>query len=231
MKARRLASSFVHRAVLPLTPAHRRLTVLAWSNRKFEETEPELIMLDRLVPPGCRTAVDAGANIGLYTLRLAGLCRSVHAFEINAAITDHVHNARLPNVRLVHMGLSNADDRATLYVPILNGKLALHGWASLNPGNCPDTSVHTEISCRVRTLDSYAIEDVDFIKIDVEGHELQLLQGARATLERWRPRILVEVRNLPSVTAFFSDLGYRHKRPEDFGVSGSPPWMHVFDAR
>jgi len=120
--------------VLPLTPARRRLQLLAWSNRSLEAGEPELAGLDRLVPQGCRTAIDAGANTGLYTLRLAKLCRTVYAFEINPGVTVHLQRARLPNVNLIHEGLSSIEGPAVLYVPLLHGRMPLEGWASLTPG-------------------------------------------------------------------------------------------------
>jgi len=229
MEIQRLASSFVRRAVLPLTPARKRLELLAWSNRAFEGVEPELAMLERLVPIGCRTAIDAGANVGLYTIRLAKLCRAVYAFEINPAVTGHLERAKLPNVRVMHVGLSSVERPVTLYIPLLHGKMPLEGWASLNPGNCPDTTVHREIGGYVRTLDSCAITDIDFMKIDVEGHEIELLKGARATLLRCRPRILAEAKDLQPVADYLAPLGYRPRRADDFGVSGSLPWMHVFD--
>jgi FkbM family methyltransferase len=229
MQMTRVASSLVRRAVLPLTPAHRRLALLAWSNRRFEGGEPELAALDRLVPPGCRTAVDAGANFGLYTIRLSGLCRAVEAFEINPDVTVLLRRASLPNVTLWPTGLSSADRVVTLHVPVLPSGLVLDGWASLEPGNCPDARDHVRLEGRVRTLDSFAFRDVDFMKIDVEGHELELLKGAAETLDRCRPRILMEAKNLRPVADLLGHLGYRALRAEQYGVRGSPPWMHVFE--
>ncbi len=231
VNAKRFVSSLVRRAVTPLVPPRKRLAVLSWSFRRLEGHDPELEHLDRIVPPGCRTAVDAGANMGMYSLRLAGLARSVYSFEINPRVTDHLEHAGLPNVRLVHTGLSDSARRVTLYIPILDGWLPLHGWASLSRGNCPDTDEETEVPGEVRTLDSFGLTDVDFMKIDVEGHELQVLHGARDTLAQCRPRILAEVRRMPPVASFLSQFGYRATRAEEFGVEGSAPWMHVFDAR
>lgn len=231
MNAQRIASALIRRAVLPLTPARRRLQLLAWSNRSLEAGEPELAGLDRLVPQGCRTAIDAGANTGLYTLRLAKLCRTVYAFEINPGVTVHLQRARLPNVNLIHEGLSSIEGPAVLYVPLLHGRMPLEGWASLTPGNCPDTDTHTQIMGHVRTLDSYGLVDVDFMKIDVEGHEIELLKGARETLARNRPRILAEAKDLQPVAELLAPLGYRPMRADEFGVPESPPWMHVFETR
>jgi FkbM family methyltransferase len=230
MKVQRLASAFMRRVAVPLTPPHKRLSVLAWTDRNINRIEePELRQLHCIVPAGCRTAVDAGANQGLYSHRLASLSRTVFAFEINPQVTGNLQRARLANLNLVHMGLSNCSREVILYIPLLNGTLPLVGWASLQPGNCPGVDVHQEVPARVCPLDDYALPEVDFLKIDVEGHELQVLQGAKETIARYRPRILAEVRDLPGVAAFLSQFGYRSRRPEAFGVRGSPEWMHVFD--
>ena len=214
-----------------MAPEHRRLRLLAWSNLNLEGGEPELRALERIVPPGCRTAIDAGANLGFYTLRLSGLAQNVHAFEINPGVTRDLVAAQLSNVRLVSYGLSDGERPVTLYVPLLGGRMPLYGWASLSRGNCPDTDVEMEIQGHVRPLDAFGLDDVDFIKIDVEGHELQVLQGARQTLEKCRPRILVEVRDLAAVSGYLGQLGYRGVGARDFGIRGAAPWMHVFDAR
>jgi hypothetical protein len=61
---------------------------------------------------------------------------------------------------------------------------------------------------RTATLDSYALRDVSLVKVDVEGHERQVLAGARETLTRWRPLVVVEdwERELGPLMAAF---GYR----------------------
>lgn len=72
----------------------------------------------------------------------------------------------------------------------------------------------------LRRLDSYAFEKVSVMKVDVEGSELKLLEGARATLERHRPSIFIEIKgasdppgsetrkNYEAVTGLLANLGY-----------------------
>jgi hypothetical protein len=65
-----------------------------------------------------------------------------------------------------------------------------------------------------RQLDEYALEDVGFIKVDVEGHEMAVLIGAVQTIKRSRPNIMVEVEerhypgSLSAVRNYFSNLHY-----------------------
>jgi len=60
------------------------------------------------------------------------------------------------------------------------------------------------------TLDSLALRNVTFIKIDVEGHELEVLRGATETLRANRPVMMIEIRdhNLTPVRELLDGLGY-----------------------
>src|SRR5205814_1242528 len=69
------------------------------------------------------------------------------------------------------------------------------GWVNMEtaPGSSGSTHVVSgRGETEMRTLDSFELNFVDFIKIDCEGYEPQVLQGAKATLERCRPCVIVE---------------------------------------
>ena len=75
-----------------------------------------------------------------------------------------------------------------------------------------------------RTLDSFELPEVDFLKIDVEGHEVQVLAGARDTLRRCRPIVLIEARpeNLATVEQILGGCGLRPVAGKDAGVQLTP---------
>jgi len=133
------------------------------------------------------TVIDVGASIGDHTITYAqwvGVDGMVAAFEVNPrAYACLQHNTKdLPQVLPFKVGLSDNYGVATL--------IELD-----NSGAC---YVKTELSSKgfgvsVDTLDSYEFKDVNFIKIDVEGYEVKVLQGARKTIEESRPVMLVEV--------------------------------------
>lgn len=138
-------------------------------------------MLSALVPPGS-VAVDAGANRGLYTYWIARRSSAVHSFEPITACADYMRRARLPRVHVHAAALSAADGVASLWVPELEGE------ASLSPrvGGEP-------IEVQAIALDSLRLDNVGFVKIDVEGHELEVLEGAARTIRDQRPLLFIEI--------------------------------------
>ena len=71
-----------------------------------------------------------------------------------------------------------------------------------------------DVIVETKTIDSYNFHNVDFIKMDVEGHELEALTGAENTIRKYMPSIYIEISNKDAYI-FLTELGYRQK--EDFG--------------
>jgi FkbM family methyltransferase len=173
--------------------------LVAWQYRFFE---PELRHLRHLVPP-YRTALDVGAWWGPWTWWLARRARLVHAFEPNVDVAAALTRVVLPNVRVHAQALSDTIGEAELSIPY--GGRGTEGRASLLPRQGRPVTVPTV------SLDSLDIPDIGFVKIDVEGHELAVLEGAARTLGRDRPNVLLEVeqqfhREGPSLQSVFEVL-------------------------
>jgi FkbM family methyltransferase len=192
------------------------------------EREPELTYL-REICPRRGAAIDVGANIGFYTFRMSRCFAHVYAFEPNAFVSSPIRAARLANVSLFDLGLSNLEETAELHIPVV-GKVVLSGWASLKPGNCPDAERHLVRRVDLTTLDRFDLADVALIKIDVEGHEFEVLQGARATIEKSHPLLIVEIKasRFALVNALLSGYGYSRIPLPD--IVGKAPGAdnHVF---
>jgi FkbM family methyltransferase len=117
------------------------------------------------------------------------------------------------NVRVHEVALSDHEGQAALFIPTGEAGL-VHGLASIEPQ--PDLLAKPGIATSVPTarLDDVIQEDVAFVKIDVEGHELSVLNGATELLERSQPVFLVEAedrhraRATQSVFEFFRDRSY-----------------------
>jgi FkbM family methyltransferase len=131
-----------------------------------------------------RVAVDVGAHVGLFSHWLAQDFAQVQAFEPHPA-----HRA---------CWLRNVEAGNAALHPFALGARA--GVAALvtGPSSSGDTRITrpAEPACvddiDVRTLDSFNFDVVDFLKIDCEGYELEVLRGAVETLRRCRPTVMVE---------------------------------------
>lgn len=152
--------------------------------------EPELALLDRLTPGRDGTAVDVGANRGIYSYALSKLYSRVLAFEPNPELASFARGKLPSNVELHEVAVGARDDRKLLHIPHDGKGNTLHLVASLIPRD--DVQAH-QVSVAVRSLDSFDMQSVRFIKIDVEGAELDVLDGAARILERDRPVLLVEL--------------------------------------
>lgn len=185
--------------------------------------EPDILHLPNALPRR-RTVVDVGANEGITLSVFATRFARVEAFEPNPGLTRRVEPALPANVRLHTVALSSAQGEAELRVPVDAGVL-LEGWASLDRPQIGDESTWRVVRVPTRTLDSFGLDEVDLIKIDVEGHELSVLAGARDTILRHRPWLIVEVwdESRPEVIRTMSDLAYHVASLKDLcGVEGAP---------
>lgn len=206
----------IWKTLLRLTPGSWHLPIHYWRCRITRYVEPELALLRRWKDEE-KIAIDVGANQGTYSFELARWFRKVEAFEPNENISSDLCAYDQSRIALHHIALSAADGSATFHVPISSEGRPLVGWGTLEPqllANSPHFSGpprFVEFTVATRSLDSYEFDQVGFIKIDVEGHEKEVLEGARRTIERCRPVVLLEVR-FPSrnfVQAFFARSDYR----------------------
>ncbi len=153
------------------------------------------------------TALDVGANLGLYTYWIAKRAGAVHAFEPNPTLASYLHRARLRGVVVHGAAASNTAGAATLRVPEGLGEAHLVEGGLAGEG--------ADLSVRTMTIDSLALSGVSFVKVDVEGHEAQALEGAHDTLRRNRPVVFIELEErhaagtVERTAAYFLDeLGY-----------------------
>jgi len=149
-------------------------------------------ILKRLVKPG-DVILDAGANVGYFSLLCARWMRAkgvVHAFEpFPQTVRKFERNLELnpglqPVVHLHRAALSNFIGTMGMCVP-----------DQRNQG-CNFLSSTGGLNVDVTTLDSFCengqLSRIDLIKIDVEGSEVALLQGAEQVLRRFRPVLMIE---------------------------------------
>ena len=180
------------------------------------QEEPELALLPKLVSAG-QYVLDIGANFGRYTYhlsRIAGTAGRVFSMEPIPStfeiLKSNVATLGLRNVVCLNEAASSTSGFVEMDVPEYGGLKNFYEAriTSVGRGSIPCT----------RLDDAYLdLPRLNFIKCDVEGHELDVLIGARKLVEQFRPTWLIEIGGDPDdseTTAsktfmFLQDLGYK----------------------
>lgn len=175
----------------------------------------------RLAKPG-DTVLDIGANLGLVSFVLSaivGTAGHVHAFEPNPAMVTLIEEAirrnGANNINLHPFALGSTDGKLELSVPARNA-----GAASLVPARVWGGETSTKMTVPVRTLSSVISEQrvghIRLIKIDVEGFESEVIDGAADAFSRNPPDVILfelndsvpDIRH-PTIAAL-NELGYAY---------------------
>jgi FkbM family methyltransferase len=150
----------------------------------------------RLVPLLCRRdrdSIDVGANEGAYLHQMIPHSRRVFAFEPIPALAAALRCKFGRRVAVRGIALSRSTGSAVLRIPAPEGGGGVTGLASLVPAASRAVGRCDELDVKTAALDEVYVGDAGFLKIDVEGHEEAVLDGAAEAIARCRPRILVEM--------------------------------------
>lgn len=173
--------------------------------------------------------IDAGAFVGTHTIKLSKICKKVYAFEpclpSYRLLSKNVKINKCDNVVLSSCGLSDKTGKTTFEWNRQNnlGASALKG-NDMEFFQAKKGDIASLNAVRLISIDSLGLEKLDFIKIDVEGYETKVIDGALHSIKRFKPKITCECYSkdghTPSdelITNKFSkilDLGYRYERLE-----------------
>lgn len=190
--------------------------------------EPHLIAISESLFPKGGIFVDVGAHVGMYTCRLARKAKQVVAIEANpktAQALQHnvVINGQANRVRVVpYAAWDVAGEKVELYDANGTESGGSTGAVKLREPGVPVGKAPTT------TVDMVCVScpRVDLVKIDVEGAEARVLAGARKTLARHRPTLIVEMHdcylpdpegNRAEVERTLADARYVHGEDLPFG--------------
>ena len=158
--------------------------------RRFLRQEAHVLpFVEPLIDPR-KACIDVGANVGFFTEFMARRARQVYAYEPNPDLAFWLRKCRRKNVTPFFAALGAAPGQAVLRVPGEKGYY--HGWATLRPGAYRDQP-GLDYTVPVETLDARSFDDIGFIKIDAEGYEDAVLDGARDLLARAKPNLFIEI--------------------------------------
>jgi FkbM family methyltransferase len=183
-------------------------------------------MFWRNLPLDGKVVYDVGAFHGILTLFFASHGARVIAFEPNernyARLIENVFLNKLANVQVRKLGVGAHPGRGLLrFTP------SMAGGGSLDPKAVAPISQQVEITTLDEDIRAHTLPAPDLIKIDIEGWELEALQGARGTLDAHHPALFLEMhgetmrekkRKAREIVAFLIDAGYRDIRHVETGA-------------
>jgi len=189
----------------------RRYFAMQIRSGHFDTNEPEYELSRELLSKG-DWVLDVGANIGQYTLHfshLVGTGGRVIAFEPVAEtfelLAANVCCARVANVTLVNAAASDGARLVGMHIPKFET-----GLENFYEARVSATANDVNVLCV--KIDSLALPHaVRLVKIDAEGHDLQVLLGMRQLLARDRPVLFVED-DSDELKALLRELGYSARR-------------------
>jgi FkbM family methyltransferase len=207
-------------------------SVLLWREARYFEKygERELHLLRHLCTRD-RDAIDVGAKEGSYVHFMKRYARRVYAFEPVPWMAEALVRKFAPRVVVRNLALSRESGAALLCIPVVGGA-PVSGLASLDGTATPTFGGFENIEVPTRPLDEVFAGDAAFIKIDIEGYEEAVLDGAAKTITRCRPRLLIGIEEnrapgaLGRIRAFLRRFNYRGYFLHDHSV-----WtVEAFDA-
>lgn len=167
-------------------------------------------------------AIDGGAHVGVWTRIMANRFQRVIAVEPSPdtfeALSWNIDHWRLTNVVLMHRAVWRDDGYVEMVLDPVQAERKNTGGRFVRGVRYTASGNGLPSHVRRETIDSWNIQSLGLLKLDVEGSELAALEGARATLLRCNPIVLVEEKGLgtkyfdqrkDSVQRFLKDLGYR----------------------
>lgn len=228
LSSRRLVAELTR--ILQSEPYRWRLspsfTAHLWKAVTQQHHRALLPALRRCVPRDA-VVLDIGAHAGQFAKLFAGLAVDglVYAVEpgsyARAILRAAIWARRLDNVMVLPVALGAGPGLERLTIPVKASGALGFGLSHFGAAETRWPRVATELVAQTTVDDlaaALALDRLDFVKADIEGSELRMLEGARRSLARFRPRLLVELTQahlaragdtLAGAFAFLAALGYR----------------------
>ena len=165
-----------------------------------------------------KDALDIGVYRGVYSYKLSQNYNLVHSFEPNPLLYPHLkRNLKkiINNIKLYNLALSDKNGETRLKLPIRNNsifstnieELYQLGAASIHPEN--KFEKFKEVVVKMKKLDDLKFENkIGFIKIDVEGHELEVIKGSSKIIYENMPILLVEIEKRHTKKPVLESINY-----------------------
>ena len=154
--------------------------------------------------------LDIGGNIGCNALMFSDYGH-VHTFEplFHSIIQKNINQNKIENSITVYtFGLSSVESTQNIFMPKMRNGMHNYGCCSLHPDAVNHS--HTNFAIQLKRLDDVYMGTPSVMKIDVEGHEMDVLRGAENTIRKYKPALIVEIHDLDTspIPDHLKNLGY-----------------------
>ena len=188
-----------------------------------KKKEPEISLIKDLIEPET-DSIDIGVYRGVHSYEMSKYSKIIHSFEPNPVIYKDLKKTLpliIDNLKLYNYALSDKNITKNLRIPIRNlkaNKLNYEefyemGKATIHEENKFENYENFKVECKI--LDDFKFNNsISFIKIDVEGHEISVLNGAKIIIKKFKPNLLIEIeerhskRNVKDTINFVCSFGY-----------------------
>ncbi|WP_370895748.1 FkbM family methyltransferase [Chryseobacterium gossypii] len=188
----------------------KNLNHLNRNNFSARNVEPELVWIKEYLSEN-DVILDVGANVGTFLYQLEDKLShgNIYGFEPNKKLYQRLKRL-FPKMKVFSLALSDENTTAEFKVPVINGKItASRGTLNTSYKEKGEEKSHTE-NVKVVKLDDWIagepLNRLDFIKIDVEGNEMKTLTGARQTIRRFLPTLMVEMEQRHHNTPIWNEI-------------------------
>lgn len=186
--------------------------------------EPEIKIINTLTNENL-ASIDIGVYRGVYSYYLLKSSIHVYSFEANSNLIKNLKKSFLgyKNITIENYAVSSSSGESMLRIPYRTNKSNYShdeemyelGLATIHKDNSLDKKKFNEYKVNKISIDDYNFQHkIGFIKIDVEGHELEIVKGGLNTIKKFKPNLLIEIEESHSGTKlidtinFIESLGY-----------------------
>ncbi len=176
---------------------YKKLASLNWVNIQSKNIENELLLIQYFLGKDS-VFIDVGANLGHYIYKAEQIIEShnIHAFEPHPVLNKQLKTI-FKGVHIYQKALSDKISTAQFKIPYFNKKeVHTRGTLKIDSREEEETSFKL-IDVNISTLDTLVIENnlkkISLIKIDVEGAEFEVINGAKSLIQQYQPILIIEI--------------------------------------
>ena len=200
-------------SIKKLIPKKLNLPIRWWKCYFFKRLDPEMFWVINNINK-CDLAIDVGSNLGFYSYTLGKKFTHVESFEPLVELSKFLREYNSKKITINDYALGNESGEAVITIPFINSNKE-PSYAGIGAekryGNFEKRIIP------VKRLDDHKYQGVDFIKIDVEGFEQEVLLGAHETILQSKPLLLIELEERHRKGSVFDTANYLKK---NFGYKG-----------